>query len=344
VALNVVVAGLPKGVQGATDPDDGLWLTEQQRQRITAVTEDVWLEHLPVSQLHAGVGPGRAPHAIMVETSGTKAGIEAEQGILRRPGLDRLITPDLRLIQSMSAGAEHLVTLIPDGVVLANASGVAANAIAETVIAAILAEAKMLRQRWANQEAGVWAELPARELAGSVMAVLGTGNIGGQTARIAQALGIHTIGINRRANPVPGFDEIVTTASLRETLAVSDYLVIAAPLTPQTEGLIDGAALAAMKPGGWLANVSRGAIHDDQALIAALKSGRLRGALIDCHVVEPLPADNELWTLPGVQVFPHDSHASQLLGDRQVELFVDNLNRLVRGQELRNVVDLNRGY
>jgi phosphoglycerate dehydrogenase-like enzyme len=344
LSLNVVVAGLPKGVQGAVDPDDGLWLTDEQRRRITDVAADVWLEHLPVSRLHQGLGPERPPHAIMIETSGSKRGIEGEQGILKQPGFARLINPDLTLIQSMSAGADHLVDLIPAGVVLANASGVAANAIAETVIAAILADAKLLRRRWENQAAMIWAELPARELAGSVMSVLGTGNIGAQTAKVAQALGIRTVGINRRGNLVPGFDEIVTTDALPEALAVSDYLIIAAPLTPQTHGLIDARALAAMKPGGWVANVSRGAIHDEQALIEALSRGHLRGALIDCHLQEPLPADNPLWKLAGVDIFPHDSHASQLLGDRQVDLFVDNLNRLVRGQGFRNVVDLSRGY
>lgn len=344
MSLNIVVAGLPKAVQGAADPDEGIWLTEQQKQRITAVAEDVWLEHLPVSALHAGEGPQRPPHAIMVETSGSKKGIEGEQGILKMPGLERLLNPDLKLLQSMSAGAEHLVGIMPEGVVLANAGGVAANAIAETVITGILAEAKMLRQRWAHHDAKEWQELPARELDGSVMSVLGTGNIGTVTARMARAMGIRTIGINRRGNKVEGFDEIRTTAELHAALTISDYLVIAAPLTSETNGLIDAEALAAMKPGGWVANVSRGAVHDSAALVDALHSGHLSGALIDCHVTEPLPADDPLWEAPGALVFPHDSHASQLLGDRQVDVFVDNLSRLVAGREFRNVVDLTRGY
>lgn len=343
-SLNVVVAGLPKAVQGAADPDEGIWLTEEQKQRITSVTEGVWLEHIPVSELNAGRGPQRPPHAIMVETSGSKKEIEIEQGILKMPGLEQLFNPQLKLLQSMSAGAEHLVNIMPEGVVLANASGVAANAIAETVIAGILAEAKLLPQRWENQAAKEWKELPARELDGAVMAVLGTGNIGTRTAAIARVLGMRTIGINRRGNQVEGFDEILRTDQLHSALAVADYLVIAAPLTPETKGLIDADALAAMKPGGWVANVARGAIHDSQALVEALTSGQLRGALIDCHVQEPLPAEDPLWEAPGAQVFPHDSHASQLLGDRQVDVFVDNLERLVAGHEFRNVVDLARGY
>jgi phosphoglycerate dehydrogenase-like enzyme len=176
------------------------------------------------------------------------------------------------------------------------------------------------------------------------MTLLGTGNIGVQTARIAQALDIRTVGVNRRANPAQGFDEIVAADALHKALAESDYLVIAAPLTPQTRGLIDSAALAAMKPGGWLANVSRGAIVDPHALVDALHNRHLRGALIDCHITEPLPADDPLWTAPGAQVLPHDAHASQLLGERQVDLFVDNLTRLADNKELRNVVDLTRGY
>lgn len=344
MALNVVVAGLPKAVQGAADPDEGIWLTEEQKQRVTSVGEDVWLEHIPVSELNAGKAPQRPPHAIMVETSGSKKEIEIEQGILKMPGLEELFNPELRLLQSMSAGAEHLVNIIPSGVVLANASGVAAKAIAETVIAGILAEAKMLQERWTNQRAKQWKELPARELDGTTMSILGTGNIGSETAKIARALGIRTIGINRRGNHVDVFDEIRKTEHLHEALAVSDYLIIAAPLTPETKGLIDAKALGAMKPGGWMANVARGAIHDADALVAALNSGQLRGALIDCHVQEPLSAEDPLWEAPGAQVFPHDSHASQLLGDRQVELFVENLKRMIEGREFRNVIDLTRGY
>lgn len=344
MSLNVVVAGLPKAVQNAEDPDEGIWLTAEQKVRITGVTDDVWLEHIPVSELNAGKAPQRPPHAIMVETSGSKKEIEIEQGILKMPGLAQLFNPDLKLLQSMSAGAEHLVEIMPKGVVLANASGVAANAIAETVIAGILAQAKMLRERWEHQAAREWKELPARELDGSTMTVLGTGSIGARTATIAQVLGIRTIGVNRHGNAVEGFDETVPSAQLREALAQSDYLVIAAPLTPATRGLIDAAALAAMKPGGWVANVARGAIHDADALTDALERGHLSGALIDCHVTEPLPADDPLWKAPGAQVFPHDSHASQLLGDRQVDVFVDNLRRLVAGREFRNVVDLSLGY
>lgn len=344
MSLNVVVAGLPKAVQNAEDPDDGIWLTADQKLRITGVTEDIWLEHIPVSALNAGAAPQRPPHAIMVETSGSKKEIEIEQGILKMPGLRQLFNPDLKLLQSMSAGAEHLVGIVPEGVVLANASGVAANAIAETVIAGILAQAKMLRERWEHQAARAWRELSARELDGSTMTVLGTGSIGARTATIAQVLGIRTIGINRSGHAVAGFDETLPTGGLHDALARSDYLVIAAPLTPATRGLIDAKALAAMKPGGWVANVARGAIHEAGALIDALEQGQLSGALIDCHSTEPLPADDPLWKAPGAQVFPHDSHASQLLGDRQVDLFADNLRRLVDGRDFRNVVDLSLGY
>ncbi|RCK71329.1 D-2-hydroxyacid dehydrogenase [Desertihabitans brevis] len=344
MALNVVVAGLPKAVQHAQDPDEGLWLTDEQRARVLGAAPDVRLEHLPVSQLNAGRGPERAPHAIMVETSGSKPSLDVEQGILTRSGLDVLLGPELRLLQSMSAGAEHLVGVVPDGVAFANASGVSAPAIAETVIAGLLADAKMLRERWRHQAARAWVELPARELSDTVLVVLGTGNIGASTARIARVLGIRTIGVNRTGQPVDGFDETTTTEHLHDALARADHFVIAAPLTPATRGLVDATALAAMKPGGWVANVARGAIHDADALAAALHDGHLRGALIDCHVTEPLPADDPLWAAPGATVLPHDSHASQLLGDRQVDLFVDNLSRLSQGRPLRNLVDLSRGY
>lgn len=338
--LNIVVSGMPNGYQG--ESEDGLWLTEIQRERLEAAAPGLHLEHLPVSALHAGIAPERAPHAILVESSGTNLGWEREPGILKMPGLETLITPALRLMQSASAGVEHLVDVIPDGVVLSNASGVHSKAIAETVIASILSDAKMLPQRRIDQSERVWRQLPARELEGSIMVVVGTGNIGSAVAHLAQAFGMRTIGVNSSGRPGAHFDEVST--DLIAAAGDADFLVIAAPLTPETRQMVDEAVFAALPMNAYLANVSRGGLIDDAALIAALENGRLRRALLDTHTIEPLPEDSVLWSHPRVEISPHDSHASQLLGDRHLDLFIDNIQRLIDGRELRNVVDLGRGY
>jgi phosphoglycerate dehydrogenase-like enzyme len=340
--FNVLVAGVPYGYQG--DFADGRWLTPAHIEAITSCHPGIRLEHPSVDELNSGVGPRRPPHAVLVETSGTLESWESLPAILLGPAFQQLVSPELRLVQSCSAGVEQLVALMPGGVALCNASGVHAPAIAESVLASILADAKLLYQRRADQEARAWRQLPCRELTGSVMCVLGTGHIGQAVARLAAAFGIRTVGVRRSARPTPGFDDVVGPDRLAEVVAGADYLVVACPLTPDTEGLVDAAVLKAMKPGGYLVNVARGAVVDEPAMVAALAQGDLRGAFLDCHVEEPLPADHPLWSLPGVEISPHDSHASQLLGDHHVDLFCRNLRRLLGGEGLLNLVDLSRGY
>ena len=342
MSLNVLVAGVPYGYQGHVD--DGVWLTPQNRATILAAAPGITLEHPRISQLNVGVPPQRAPHAILVETSGTLLDWETLPWILKAPGLELLVGPELRFVQSCSAGVEQLVDLVPDGVPLANASGVHAPAIAESVFANILADAKMLEHRRSDQAERAWRALPCWELATSVMCVIGTGAIGIEVAKRAAAFGMRTIGISRSGRPVAVFDEVGPTADLHRALAVADYVVIAAPLTAETAGLIDAAALAAMKPGSYLVNVARGAIIDEDALIASITRGHPRGAYLDCLVKEPPPQDSPLWTLPGVSISPHDAHASQFLGDRHVEIFAANLRRLATDAPLQNLVELSRGY
>jgi phosphoglycerate dehydrogenase-like enzyme len=340
--VNVLVAGVPYGYQG--DYADGTWLTDAMASRIRDVSPRIRLEHLSAYAMNAGQQPSRPPHAMLVETSGTDRSWDALPAILFGPALAPAITPQLRLLQSASAGVEQLLGMVPAEVTLCNASGVHSAAIAETVLASILVDAKMLYQRRRDQAERAWRQLPCRELRGSVMVVLGTGRIGTATARLARTFGMRTIGVRRQAATAPEFDQVVSTAELLDVLPKADYLVIACPLTPETRGLIDAGAFAALKDGAYLANVARGAIVDEKALIETLREGRLSGAFLDSHVDEPLHPDNPLWDMPGVDVSPHDSHSSQLLGDNHVDLFCDNLRRLVDGREFVNVVDRSLGY
>jgi phosphoglycerate dehydrogenase-like enzyme len=131
---------------------------------------------------------------------------------------------------------------------------------------------------------------------------------------------------------------------LAETLARADFVVIAAPVTPQTEKLITPERIAEMKTTAYLINVSRGSVIDEAALIAALKSGRITGAALDVFEREPLPAQSELWTLPNVIVTPHTAGLTEKMWGRQYELLSDNLRRYFAGQPLRDIVDKRAGY
>ena len=178
------------------------------------------------------------------------------------------------------------------------------------------------------------------------MGIVGLGSIGRELAQLAAALGMRVSGIRRRtgAPTLPGVDRVLPPDRLHQLLAESDVVVLAVPLTGNTERLIDATAIDAMKPTALLVNVGRGRLVDDEALIAALRSGRLAGAALDVFTPEPLPADSAYWDLPNVIVTPHVSSAMADYWSPVMKLFADNLGRFERGEELVNVVDKAAGY
>jgi phosphoglycerate dehydrogenase-like enzyme len=143
---------------------------------------------------------------------------------------------------------------------------------------------------------------------------------------------------------MPGVEQVVGEDGWRALLPEADYVVVATPLTPTTRGMIDAAALAAMKPSAYLINIARGAVLDEPALIAALNEGRIAGAALDTFEQEPLPADSPLWHVPGVTITPHTTANSTRMRERQITLFLENLDRFRQGVALVNVVDKDRGY
>jgi len=142
----------------------------------------------------------------------------------------------------------------------------------------------------------------------------------------------------------PFVDQLFTPDCLFELLVASDFVVIAVPLTPETHDLIDARALRQMRRDAWLINIARGAIVDQAALVDALAQGWIGGAALDVFEEEPLPATSPLWDLPNVLITPHNSWSTPHFKPREAELFLDNLERFLRGEALRNVVDLSRGY
>ena len=263
------------------------------------------------------------------------------------PNPDRLrgllaAAPELRWYHTVSAGVERL--LIPElerpDIVLTNNSGAYDLAIAEHVVAMIFAAAKRLPASFAAQGRHDWHDDPhATDVRGSTLVVLGMGSIGGELAGIARALGMRVIGVRRS-----GGDGTVTPDRLVEVAAEADYLAVCAPLTAATQGLVSAEVIAAMRPGAWIINISRGAIVDEPALLAALKERRIAGAAIDAWWTEPLPKDSEWWDLPNVIVTPHTSHSSPSVRDRSIALIEENLRRFKSGEPLLNLVDLRLGY
>ena len=253
----------------------------------------------------------------------------------------------LRLIQSISAGTDQYdKQLLRDrGVRVASAAGVNAQAVAEHSMAMILALSRRLPEARDNQHARHWrgmiGEIARREfeLAGKTLLVVGMGRIGSRLVRLAKAFDMRVIATKRDPSTgAEGADAVAGTDRLHEVLGEADIVALTCPLTPQTQNLIDAAALAAMKPGAHLVNVARGRVVDDPALIRALQEGRLAAAALDVTCEEPLPASSPLWTMPNVLITPHTAGETQAYEDNVIDILLENLDRLWRGAPLRNEV------
>ena len=254
--------------------------------------------------------------------------------------------PNLRWVHTISAGVDHVLfpELASSDTVLTNASGVFNVPIAETVLTYMLAVVKRLPEFLEQQRAHRWHKLGLQELRGRTVGILGLGDIGTEVARLCRAFGMHVLGMRRHPRPSEHADEVLPPDRLHDLLSRSDFVVITLPLTSETRGLIGRAELAAMKPDGWLINIARGAIVDEEALLEALRERRIGGACLDVFAEEPLPEDSPFWDLPNVIITPHNSWSSPHIQEREIELFLENLRRYVSGEPLLNVVDKQAGY
>ena len=257
------------------------------------------------------------------------------------------LAPRLRWIQAIGSGVGQFVpSRLPEGgITLTNAAGVGAAPIAEWVLARILAVYKRLDDHGAQQRAHVWQEAMGALLQGRTAVIVGLGAIGTAVATRLRAFGVQVIGVRRTPGAVaPEVDELVGPARLQEVLGRAHIVVVAAPGTAANENMFDAAAFAAMRRGALFVNVARGLLVDEDALVAALRSGHLRAAAIDVAREEPLPSDSPLWDTPNLAISPHSSASAERYLERVGELFYDNLARYVAGRDLRNVVDLTHGY
>ena len=265
--------------------------------------------------------------------------------------------PRLRWVQSWSAGVDWLLeadddTELPAGLVLTTASGVHPVAIAEHVLAVLLAFARDLPAWFDAQRERRWgrAEEPDRartfELAGRRMTLLGVGEVGSRIAHVAHALGVHVTAVRHHPDDadVEGVDHTVGDDGLLDVLPATDLLVITLPLTDATRGLVGAGEIAALPDHAVVVNVGRGEVVDQGALTSALAGGRLGGAALDVFETEPLPDDSPLWGLDNVIVTPHAAGYTPHYAGRALALFLDNWGRYRRGEPLENVVDLGAGY
>ncbi|MFM7718780.1 MAG: D-2-hydroxyacid dehydrogenase [Actinomycetota bacterium] len=253
----------------------------------------------------------------------------------------------LRWVQSPWAGVESLLfpALVESEVVLTNARGVFDAAVAEWTLAAVLFFAKDLGGLVERRREHRWEPREVELLSGRRLLVVGPGSIGRQVARAARSLGLQVRGVGRRARTGdPVFGAILGIDELPEALGWADVVVNVLPATPQTERVFDVGAFAAMRPGTRFVNVGRGSAVDEDALVAALRAGRLGAAALGVTEVEPLPASSPLWDLPNVLLSPHSGAAFGGWREAVVERFVENLDRFLRGAPLRGVVDKRAGF
>ena len=259
------------------------------------------------------------------------------------------LAPKLSWVQGVGAGSAQLQSagLADAGIRLTTSAGSNATAIAEFVVGRILQECKRFREMDDLQRDHQWEALYGRELAGATIGLVGLGAINAGVAARLAPFGVRVLASRRSAMPgdtAPGIDELFPTDRLHDMLARCDTVVCAVPETPETIGLIDKEALAAMPEGSFFCNVGRGTLLDETALIDALQSGHLRGAALDVASQEPLPAEHPLWEAPNLYLSYHCSSSPAALFVNLHRLWRDNIARWLAGEPLRNEVDLARGY
>ena len=258
------------------------------------------------------------------------------------------LAPQVRWIQATSAGIGQFIKrngydVRMPGTIFTTASGVHAGPLAEFCLMAILMRVKGAARMAQDQAQHRWERYAGSDLAGRTLAVIGLGKIGSAVAHLARAAGLTVIGTNTTFAPEK-VDRFYAPERLDELLVQAEFLVLAVPHTPATEGLIGPRELALLPRGAYLINIARGAVVDEQALIAALRSGQLGGAALDVFAVEPLPSSSPLWDLPDVLISPHSASTSDRENERITDLFCDNLRRFLAGEPLRNVLNVARMY
>ena len=259
----------------------------------------------------------------------------------------------LRWCHFVGAGFDKLVrgnpAFVASDVVLTNAPGTHAMAMADHVMGIILMFAHRMVDMLDDQRAHRWDvdkyRAQIRELEGTTMGLLAVGSIGRAVAVRAQAFGIRVCGVDLKPmKPPEGVAEVWTLEGLERLLRISDWFVVTAPLTDGTEGLLNRDRIGQLKQGSHLIVISRGGIVDETAVVEGLRSGSIAGAGFDAVETEPLPDDSPLWDMPNVLISPHVSGDSPQTWERRYRIFKDNLARYLRGDPLLHICDKRAGF
>lgn len=246
--------------------------------------------------------------------------------------------PSVRWIQVGGSGFDHLAPWDSGRITVTNGAGVLAPYLAETVTGAMLALGCGFLSYAEQQRERRWQPVSFTPLRGRTLLVVGFGRIGECVACNAKALGMRVVGVRGRPTPHPAADEMHGPDAFEALLPEADFVSLHVRLDEATRGLLSREAIAAMKPGAYLVNTSRGAVVDEAALVDALRSGHLGGAYLDVFETEPLPAESPLWMTPNVILTPHASDNIVGWPRRFAALFADNLERWRVGEPLLNVV------
>jgi phosphoglycerate dehydrogenase-like enzyme len=241
----------------------------------------------------------------------------------------------MRWAHVLSAGVESVLSpeIRASAIPLTNGRGVFARPLGEWVAGVMVYFAYDFRRMLNNQAERRWQRYDHEELYGRTVAIVGYGSIGRAVGDRAAAMGMRVL-THSRSNP----------GNLDAMLAECDYLVVTAPLTAETRGLIGAAQIAHLKSNAVVINVGRGAVIDEDALLAALQNNKIRGAALDVFVKEPLPSDHPFWAMQNVIVSPHSADSLPDSREQSVEFFVENFHRFAEGEPLQNIVDKHAGY
>jgi phosphoglycerate dehydrogenase-like enzyme len=259
-----------------------------------------------------------------------------------------LANPNLRWIHSRSAGLDNLLfpELVASPVPLTNGTGVFSPSLGEFALAAILYFAKDFRRMLRNQDAGRWEQFDVEEVAGQSVGIIGYGDIGRAVATRVHAMGMRVLALKRHApaSADPLVAQFYRPDELVTMLNYCDYVVAAAPLTPETRHMIGDSAFAAMKPNAIVINIGRGPVIDQAALVRALAERRIKGAALDVFEQEPIPPGDPIYKLENVLVSPHCADHTKDWLDQSMRFFLQQYKRFTNSQPLQNVVEKHLGY
>ena len=253
---------------------------------------------------------------------------------------------NLKWIHALSAGVEGFLTANitgRPGLRLTNAKGIHGIPISETVMGYILSVTRELPRVKVNQATRLWESFTPEEIYMKTICILGAGSIGGEIAKRCKAFDMNVLGVRRKAADTPYFDRVYSTSGMHEAIAVSDFVVMVMPATPDTDKIFNMELFALMKETAFFINVGRGMTVDTDALVIALSEKRIKGAMLDAFDEEPLPTNHPLWSLDNVFLSPHMSASTPQYMDRAIQVFTQNAPAFLAGKIMPTEIPLMGG-